>query len=279
MNKRILITGGDGFIAKHLISHLDGNYVLCAPTKQQLDLTIEDEVDKFIDDFKPDIIIHTSNYDAVPSFTNKDPDKVLDVNMSMFRNLVKHHHKVEKVIYFGSGSENPLGNDYEYSKSLMNSYALYSNNIYNLRLYGVYGEHDDWRYRYISNWCCKIAMGKNPLLKQNQLVSMIYVKDLVKIVNWMINANPKHKTYNVGSKAYNLEELARKLISVSCVPLLNLEIENKEYKKAYYSEDDAIFKESGIIKTPLDESLKNMYLHYKWLYDSTDKIKENELLY
>jgi len=104
--KNILITGGNGFIAKNLKEKLSQcKYNQIYATRQELDLYDKDKIVEFITNNKIDIIIHTSVYDAAPKCTKNDKSLVLEKNLKMFLNVIKHSHKVEKIIYFGSGAE------------------------------------------------------------------------------------------------------------------------------------------------------------------------------
>ena len=72
------------------------------------------------------------------------------------------------MIYFGSGAEFSRKNwipkmeenyydkfvptdQYGFSKYVMNKITEKSDNIYNLRIFGLFGKYDDWRYRFIPN--------------------------------------------------------------------------------------------------------------------------------
>ncbi len=58
--KRILVTGGSGFLGRHLLAALDGRGCrdVCAPRKAQYDLTREPDVRRMFADLKPQVVIH-----------------------------------------------------------------------------------------------------------------------------------------------------------------------------------------------------------------------------
>ena len=202
MNEKILVTGGDGFIAKSLYESYNEKYDVISLNRTALDLTDSPTVQNFLTKNQFDVVIHTANYDAAPEFTTKDKTKVLEQNLNMFFNIARCN-----MIYFGSGAEFGRENwipkmdedyfdkyvpqdQYGYSKYLMTKYALLSDNIYNLRLFGLFGKHDDWRYRFIPNICCKAALGLPVVIKQNAKFDHLYIDDLIKIVKWVIDNEP-----------------------------------------------------------------------------------------
>src|SRR3989339_2059091 len=170
--KKILITGGYGFIAKNLLEQLGEEYNIFSYNRQQLDLLDSSKVLAVIKKSKFDVIIHTATYDAAPKHSKKDPSKVLENNLRMFFNIVRCKDYFGKMIYFGSGAEfdrknwipemtesyfdqHVPSNQYGFSKYLMTKYTALNSNIYNLRLFGVFGKYDDWRYRFIPNICAR----------------------------------------------------------------------------------------------------------------------------
>lgn len=58
--RKILITGGNGFLGVRLINHLSKNYEVVAPSHSELELTDREKVHSYIRNAKPNIIIHTA---------------------------------------------------------------------------------------------------------------------------------------------------------------------------------------------------------------------------
>jgi dTDP-4-dehydrorhamnose reductase len=57
---RILITGGSGFIGRHLAEQLAGTYEVSAPSSAELDLLNEQKVREYLDARRFDVIVHTA---------------------------------------------------------------------------------------------------------------------------------------------------------------------------------------------------------------------------
>ena len=103
---KILITGGNGFIARNLSEQLNNNgLILSSVNRQGLDLLDQQKVFDFIKSERFDVLIHTATYDAAPKHSTKDPSKVLENNLRMFFNLARCKDHFGKMIYFGSGAE------------------------------------------------------------------------------------------------------------------------------------------------------------------------------
>lgn len=85
MRKKILITGGSGDIAKAIKEQLEEeNYDVYAPTKQELDVTDWESIEKAIGSYKPDILINNAGYVMPCSIKKGDlanTKKQIDINI------------------------------------------------------------------------------------------------------------------------------------------------------------------------------------------------------
>jgi UDP-glucose 4-epimerase len=278
--KKILITGGAGFIARSLFEGLQSEYSVISCTRKELDLSDFDNVFSFIKNNNFDVIIHTATYDAAPVFSKKDPEKVLENNLRMFFNIERCHDYFGKMIFFGSGAE--FGREYwqpkmaedfldqfvpkdqyGFSKYIMTKCIRSIPNIYNLRLFGVFGRYDDWRYRFIPNICYNAVIGENITINQNKIYDYMYIDDLVKIVKWFLLNIPKKNVYNVCSGAsYDLKTLAEKTIKISGKKL-DITIKNEGLGKEYSGDNRRLLSElNGFKFMPIEDSIKNLYDWY-----------------
>jgi len=294
MNEKILITGGDGFIAKSLYESYNEKYDVISLNRAALDLTDSPTVQNFLTKNQFDVVIHTANYDAAPEFATKDKTKVLEQNLNMFFNIARCNKDFGKMIYFGSGAEFGRENwipkmdedyfdkyvpqdQYGYSKYLMTKYALLSDNIYNLRLFGLFGKHDDWRYRFIPNICCKAALGLPVVIKQNAKFDHLYIDDLIKIVKWVIDNEPIEKVYNACSgDVYDYYTLAQKVIDISS-KTLDIIIEKNGLKHEYSGDNSRLTSEVNDLSfVKIDDAIQNVY---HWYSHNTSVIKKELFAY
>ncbi|MCK5020982.1 MAG: NAD(P)-dependent oxidoreductase [Candidatus Peribacteraceae bacterium] len=277
--KRILITGGNGFIARNLENQLQDEYDTISCSRNQLNILDQIEVSSFIRDHDIDIIIHTATYDAAPIHSTKNPHKVLENNLKMFFNIVSCSNYVEKIIYYGSGAEfdkdyyiprmkeSYIGthiptDQYGFSKYIMNKHAEQSSNIYNLRLFGVFGPHDDWRTRFIPNTCYQIFTDHPIVIHQNNRLNFVYIDDLVKITKYFIDNHVRYNTYNVCSAiTRTYDEIAEQIIEISN-KTITIEVENKGIE--YSGNNTRLRNEiTGLAFAPFLDSLTNLYEFYK----------------
>ncbi len=87
--KRILITGGDGFLGKSLHEYLSSQFVIISKNKSQLNILDSLKVLNFLKKNKFDTVIHTATYAVPLKYSRKNPDKILENNLMMFFNLAR----------------------------------------------------------------------------------------------------------------------------------------------------------------------------------------------
>ncbi len=288
--KQILITGGNGFLAKSFTEKLRDDVKVVSCSRTELDLLDSIVVSEYLKKTKFDVIIHTATYDAAPKGSEKDRTKVLENNLRMFFNLARCNDSFGKMIYFGSGAEfnrddwipdmdesyfdiHVPVDQYGFSKYIMNQYAETTANIFNLRLFGVFGEYDDWRYRFISNACCHAVLGMPIHVHNNAIADFLYIDDLARIMLWFIQNEPKHQSYNVCSgKSYEYLELAN-MIKEIAKNNVDVTVNNKYINKNYSGNNSRLLEELGNFEfTPMKttlEKLYNWYQYNKHLIDAT----------
>jgi len=248
--KKILLTGSNGFIGRNLKEYLNNRYDLISPTHTELDLLDSNTICKFLKDNAFDVVIHTATHNATATST-KDRSLVLENNLKMFFNIAENRDLFDKMIHFGSGAE--FGKEhyiprmkeaylgehipkdpYGFSKYIMARYTEEINaNIYNLRLFAVFGKYEDWRIRFISNNIYNILQNKPLAINQNVFFDFLYIKDLCEITEWFIVNEPIYKTYNVCTgnsiDLYSIAETIQNIMNTD-LPII---VKKSGYKKEY----------------------------------------------
>ena len=261
MSKKILITGASGFIGRNLKEQYENEYDVYAPSSSELNLLDSENVTNYLRENQFDVVIHCATWNAT-SNSKKDTSKVLENNLRMYFNLARHQNLYGKMIYFGSGAEfsrehwKPKMSEeyfdayaptdqYGFSKYIMCKHAEKSENICNLRLFGVFGKYEDWEIRFISNTICKTIYDLPITIKQNVYFDYLYIDDLVKITKWFIENNPKYHIYNICSdEVHDLKSLANIVLDISNknLPIL---VKNKEFGKEYSGDNFRVLSEIG----------------------------------
>jgi UDP-glucose 4-epimerase len=229
--KNILITGAgpNGFIGRNISERFEVHYSVFTPSSLELDLCSFEAVKDFIIGNNIDFVIHAATYTK----RSDNADIELEANLKMFYNLEFFCDRFEKLIYFGSGAEYDKRFDidmateceiglrmpvssYGLGKYIMNKAARASKNIYNLRLFGVYGKYENWRTTFISNLCCKVVFDLPLSIRQNCTFDFLYINDLVRIVEWFMSHTPQYHDYNICSaRPVELTEIADTVLKIS----------------------------------------------------------------
>lgn len=287
--KKILITGSNGFIGKNLAEYLADKFQIYCPKRIELDLTDDKAVNNYLSRHCFDVVIHSATHNATVTST-QDVNLVLDTNLKMFFNLEKSKDLYGKMLYFGSGAEfdrdsyipkmkeeyfgkNIPKDHYGFSKYIMAKVAEGDNNIYNLRLFGVYGRYEDWKIRFISNNICRGLFDLSFSINQNVFFDYLYIDDLCRLTEWFIHNKPRNKTYNVCTGiSIDLYSIAKEIqrISKRDLPII---VKEEGFKREYSGCNIRLLKEVGDFKfSHFAESIEKLH---KWYEVRISKIDEN----
>ena len=282
--KRIFLTGGTGFIGRNLKEALSVEYEIFAPSHKELELLDETAVCQYIEKNQIDYVIHSAVH--VPMVNGERNEFHNDIRM--FLNLKKNSDLVERILYFGSGAEydkrfdirgvreEELGKtlpvtEYGLAKYTMNEITRGSDNIYNLRLFGVFGKYELFYIKFISNLCCKAIYDLQLTVRKECYFDFLYIDDLVAAVKFFLKSKPQHHDYNVCSgREYLLTELAHKVCERSAKDL-PVTLLSEERNRDYTASNERIKKEFPEWRvTPMEKAIEDLYRYYERIQEQVD---------
>lgn len=199
--KTIFLTASRSFIAKNIQEQLD-DYNYTATSHNELDLTDSEAVSAFFKGEYFDYVIHT----ACVGGRRNGPDDihVFDDNLKMFLNLWNNRKHFDKLINFGSGADK-LNTWYGMSKKLIADIISRSDDMVNLRLFGVWG-----KYEKPDRFPAYCLNHDEVVIEEDKKMRYIHVDDLVTIVGDFIEKWPETREMTLG-KPIRLSKFAEQL--------------------------------------------------------------------
>lgn len=287
---KILLTGGSGFVGRNVKEYLQvKGHEVCAPTSRELDCINEEKVVEYLRKDHYDIVLHFAVY-VNGTDSSKDSSRILEYNLRIFQNFYRHSDLYGKMIYAGSGAEYdkryPIQlvteedirahqvpvDQYGLMKYTANQMIERSDNIYNLRLFGIFGKYEDWKTKYISNLCCKSLKGLPLSLRKNCYFDYLWIDDFNRLLEMFLQLDhPRYHVYNaVSGIRISLHELARLVNEVSDEQR-DIFVCNEGLANEYTANNDRIRQELPEWElTDIRIAVAKLYGWYKEHIDSID---------
>jgi GDP-L-fucose synthase len=280
MKKTILLTGANGFIGKNIReSYLSEKYALLAPSSRELNVADGEAVDDFFRTNKIDVVIHGA---GKPGHRNaKDPTDIFLTNTKMFFNMEKHKQEYDKMLVLGSGAIYDMRNyrpkmreencgdfipadEHGFCKYVCGRTIAHISNIYDLRIFGIFGKYEDYAIRFISNAICKTLFDLPTTIKQNRYFDFLDVDDLMPVLEWFVENTPRYHAYNITpDSAVTLYDVACMVREVSGKNHLPIKVAQEGMAQEYSGDNGRLRREmSNLTFTPIRESIKKLYLWY-----------------
>ena len=224
--KHVLVTGGSGFFGCNIATTLKRKFSVFAPSHKELDLLDGVKVSSYITKHSINTVIHCATGERFGGFAE---------SVRMFVYLLEQGDRLSKIITFGSGAEydkrwdlirvteSSFGqllpaDEYGMAKYLMSLLSKTRKNIITLRPFGVYGSHEDYCIKFISNAIVKQLSGIHIVIKQDVIFDYLYIDDLVKIIEHMLTHQMRHRVYNVTpDESIKLSDIVRIIQTLSGV--------------------------------------------------------------
>lgn len=269
---KILVLGANGFIGRNIVEYLlQKNYAVFSPRRQTLNLLDTEKVDKYIAELQPDTVISSAvNISS------------LSENLQIYFNLERCSKNFGKMITLGSGAEYDMQNYqpmmseeyfgqhvpvdiYGLSKYVIsNDIQKKPRNIVNIRLLGIFGKHEDYTRRFISNNICKAIAGLGISIHQNMRFDFLYVNDFLQILEMFIIRKSEYNNYNICTgQPIELLEIANTISDIHGQSEQVI-IKEKGFKPEYSANNTRFCKEFGTFKfTNIKDSVKELYQWYE----------------
>jgi UDP-glucose 4-epimerase len=284
----ILLTGVEGFVGRNVAESfsLKRLRMLC-PRRDELDLTNAAAVDEYFRKHAIDVVVHCAT-------TLRDgtsyPADTCENNLRMFFNLQRQLTPSVKLINLGSGSEYdrahwhrkmPEGffdryipsDSHSYSKYLISRYIQETGgeNLVSLRIFGIYGKYEDYRYKFISNAIVKNLLGLPIVINQNVLYDYLYVDDFAAILEYFLTHEAKHRTYNVTpTESVDLATIAR-LVNKASGHESEIQVLHGGLGVEYSGDNQRLLAEIPDFRfTPHDQAICELTAYYEGIRDTLD---------
>lgn len=250
--KNILITGQNGYIARSLYRELSGKYNITCLGRDTLDLSNSIDTRIYMRDKHYDIVIHTAVSGG--HRLRKDNYKDMDINLSMYYNLLENRLSYDKLINFGSGAEIYMPDEpYGLSKKVIARSIEEIDNFYNLRIYAVFDENE-LNTRFIKSCIQRYIDKEDMQIHEYKQMDFFYMQDLISVVDYYINNDSLPKTYDC------VYEDKKRLIDIAMI-INNL----SDYKVAISASNNfgtnyiGEYKSIGINYIGLEEGIRQVY--------------------
>lgn len=309
----ILILGGNGFIGKNLKEYFatKDDLQVWAPGRAELNCLSEEAVEEYLKAHHFDIVIHGAIF--VPhTAEEKVPGRILENDLRMFYNFQKYSGLFGKMFYFGSGAEYDKRHDivsvkeygkvqendfnalkepgetcripdteYGFAKYIIHQQILKSENIYNFRVFGLFGKYENWRTTFISGACCKAIKGLPITIRKNVYFDYLYIDDFCQIFDRMMRRELKYHEYNICSgNKYDLAGLANTVAGISeqrSGKRPEIFICQEGLAPEYTASNGRLLDEIGGYEfLPMEQAVRQLY---QWYEQHSDIIEMYPLLY
>jgi GDP-L-fucose synthase len=220
----------------------------------------------------------------------------------MFFNLIKFKKYDAKLINLGSGSEfsrehwvhkmdeKYFGNfipedSHSFSKYLISKYIIDSKrkDLYHLRIFGIFGKYEDYKYKFISNTIAKKIFDLPITINRNVIYDYIFVEDFCRIVDFFIYNETENKVFNVTpNDSIDLISII-KIIDNLIGKKSTIKILKDGYGKEYTGENKLLLKSIPFFKfSNINDAIKilfQFYIEIKNTLDVDSLIEDNFLIY
>ena len=254
---KVLVAGSKSFLGQNLRRYYPDHstFTVKYVSREECDLSVSAELLSIVKSYKPDLLIHTA-----VSLTS------VDNNLKMYMALEKASSYCGRVVMIGSGAEyghqryipsmpesffDPLsapenGHPYHLSKYLISRiHQSCPQNIYNFRVFGLYGPYEDYQRRLISSNILSYLRHGKMTVSANHAFDYLYVDDLIAAITAFADSphTPKASTYNVCTgRADRFLDILSQVVKVLGGSTESITIDNPMPTDYIYSGNSTLFE-------------------------------------
>ena len=237
--KSILITGGNGNLAKMIRTHLSSEFNITSITRADFDMIDGKAIERYLSDKHFDILIHTAICGGRRD--KEETGEVVYQNLLMFENFMKFSYKFGIIINFDSGAIYDRDTDiycrtedekslisvpkdyYGFSKYIIYKRSLQYNNVFNFRIFNIFHAHEEDN-RFIKS--CFLAQRNKTRITifKDKWFDFMYEDDFIKVVRHYLTApiTDLKKTINLSYHTkYRLSDIAKILVDNELIDIVD----------------------------------------------------------
>jgi len=282
---KILVFGANGFIGKNLIeklSALPGKTVIGA-THADADLLDSEAVNTYFCSHQDaDIILHCVSFGG-SRLTNYDTGQadVVEQNLRMFFNVARCIKPHQRLICMGSGAEydrahyvpkmpeeyfdkHVPADAYGFAKYTIAKFIRQRENMLDLRIFGLYGQGEEYRHKFISNSIVKGLLGLPITIAQNVVFDYLYINDFVRVVDQLLDVDWPYRHMNVTpTQSIDLFSLAQ-IVNEATGNYAGIEINNPGWNTEYTGDNNKLLEIVGRFEfTSYSEGIRELTNYYR----------------
>ena len=264
---KILVTGGNGNIAKMVKKLNSDDYDIVNLPRAELNILNMNDIKTYLDNNNFDVLVHTAILGG--RRTKEENGDVTHINLLMLENLLKFSDRFKMIINFDSAAIYDRSTDilnrsesdmhtiptdyYGFSKYVIYQRSLQYNNMYNFRIFNIFHKNEE-PDRFIKS-CFNAEKNKSIItIFEDKYFDFVYEDDFIKIIKYYFdnlnNQEKLAKTINICyDTKYKLSDIAKLIVSDHN----NININNK--KSNNYSGNGSILNGLNIDLDGLEKSL------------------------
>jgi GDP-L-fucose synthase len=267
---KILITGGNGNIAKMIKRNLSTSYEITNLSRNDLNVLHLKEIEEYLNQHSYDILVHTAILGG--RRTKEENGDVTHNNLVMLENLLKFADRFKMIINFDSAAIYDRSTDilnrkeedlftiptdfYGFSKYVIYKRSLQYSHMFNFRIFNIFHSQEE-PDRFTKSCFLAKRKGTQVTIFEDKYFDFVYEDDFIRIIDYYFK-NIDHpekleKTLNICyPEKYKLSEIAKMILDNQEDQIQII----KENSQNNYSGDGEKMKQMGITIDGLQKSLK-----------------------